>query len=355
MNVGPLSNDTVLVAREQNLSQRLRGATRRASGAALRREVNRALRDVTGAAWVGNFVIDRRADGHRTIADFELEARPATADTWLKLVGGTAPSGSVLKPDSSLQRRPFDLEHPHPDQVNRFRQLDQDLYRQRLRQKPIWDRYYAPLETADQLRMTVYSGRRFVRWVGCLLSGDESARFGPQLTRHLNRNADLVAAAFVQAAASERADLESGSRRIAILDADGHLLARTDSLRPWLRKRERTLAPVVHRLADTGQLVSRAWVDGWRLEITRLDGPSTPRWLVEVHPTEPVLLSRTAGLTPRQREVAELLVAGATYEEIARGLGISVNTVKYHARRVYHALDVTTRSELVAEWPTAEP
>ncbi len=56
---------------------------------------------------------------------------------------------------------------------------------------------------------------------------------------------------------------------------------------------------------------------------------------------------RVAGLTPRQREVGELLAKGLTNKEIARVLGISADTVKNHVAAILDVLDVTNRTEAV--------
>jgi DNA-binding CsgD family transcriptional regulator len=53
------------------------------------------------------------------------------------------------------------------------------------------------------------------------------------------------------------------------------------------------------------------------------------------------------GLPARSREVAELLIQGKQNKWIAWKLGISRDTVKYHVRRVYGVLGVSSRIELV--------
>ena len=53
-------------------------------------------------------------------------------------------------------------------------------------------------------------------------------------------------------------------------------------------------------------------------------------------------------LTPREREVARLLIRGATNDEIAQALWISRYTVKDHVKSVYAKLRVTSRAELSA-------
>jgi DNA-binding CsgD family transcriptional regulator len=55
------------------------------------------------------------------------------------------------------------------------------------------------------------------------------------------------------------------------------------------------------------------------------------------------------GLTPREREVAQLLVRGATNDEIARALWISRHTVKDHVKAIYAKLTVASRAELSAK------
>ncbi len=53
-------------------------------------------------------------------------------------------------------------------------------------------------------------------------------------------------------------------------------------------------------------------------------------------------------LTPREREVLALLVEGASNKAIARRLGISVHTAKFHVGRVIDKLDATGRTDAVA-------
>ncbi|MGH2611396.1 MAG: LuxR C-terminal-related transcriptional regulator, partial [Tepidiformaceae bacterium] len=54
-------------------------------------------------------------------------------------------------------------------------------------------------------------------------------------------------------------------------------------------------------------------------------------------------------LTPRQREVLDLIAAGATNGEIAERLGITLDGAKWHVREILSRLDVDSREE-AAEW-----
>ncbi|MFN2376277.1 MAG: response regulator transcription factor [Candidatus Binatia bacterium] len=58
-------------------------------------------------------------------------------------------------------------------------------------------------------------------------------------------------------------------------------------------------------------------------------------------------IHRLASLTPRERDVMSLLVAGGTSKEAASDLGISVRTVEGHRRRVLSKLGVTSAAQLV--------
>lgn len=53
-------------------------------------------------------------------------------------------------------------------------------------------------------------------------------------------------------------------------------------------------------------------------------------------------------LSAREREVLELLVEGASNKEIARRLGISAHTAKFHVRQITDKLDAVGRTDAVA-------
>jgi len=59
---------------------------------------------------------------------------------------------------------------------------------------------------------------------------------------------------------------------------------------------------------------------------------------------------QTVELSPREREVLELLARGYLYKEIAEMLKISVQTVNTYIRRVYEKLHVRSRAQAVAKY-----
>ena len=56
-----------------------------------------------------------------------------------------------------------------------------------------------------------------------------------------------------------------------------------------------------------------------------------------------------SGLTPREREVLALLAEGASNKLIARRLGISSHTAKFHVGSLLDKLDATGRTDAVAQ------
>ena len=53
------------------------------------------------------------------------------------------------------------------------------------------------------------------------------------------------------------------------------------------------------------------------------------------------------GITPREREILELIAAGLSNQEIADRLYVSQNTVKTHASRLFDKLDARRRTQAV--------
>jgi len=81
----------------------------------------------------------------------------------------------------------------------------------------------------------------------------------------------------------------------------------------------------------------------------RLVGPDEPADLVlAAAPETAAVQSAETPLTPREREVLALLAEGASNKLIARQLGISVHTAKFHVGQLLDKLDATGRTDAVA-------
>jgi DNA-binding NarL/FixJ family response regulator len=60
-------------------------------------------------------------------------------------------------------------------------------------------------------------------------------------------------------------------------------------------------------------------------------------------------LVSSSSLSPRERELLELIASGLTNKAVARRLDVSINTVKYHLASIFAKLDARTRAEAVSE------
>ena len=161
---------------------------------------------------------------------------------------------------------------------------------------------------------------------------------------------------------------------VIILGEDGSVRSVTDQARIWLeqfphdRGTSLELPVAVHAVAQRALAPSRPVPAGPPSARVRLasgqwltihaaalhaSGPGQEAVAVTLAPADAGELEslRLAlhGLTPREREVAQLLTRGATNDEIAQELWISRHTVKDHAKAVYAKLKVAGRAELSAK------
>lgn len=65
-------------------------------------------------------------------------------------------------------------------------------------------------------------------------------------------------------------------------------------------------------------------------------------------------VSKATILTDRQKEILQLLVDGKSYNEIAKQLFVSPETVKSHVKKLYQTLHVNNKSEAIAKYLKGE-
>jgi DNA-binding CsgD family transcriptional regulator len=80
----------------------------------------------------------------------------------------------------------------------------------------------------------------------------------------------------------------------------------------------------------------------------RLAAPGEPADVVLALPDAPPDTERETDFTAREREVLGLLAEGASNKTIARRLGISVHTAKFHVGSLIDKLDAIGRTDAVA-------
>lgn len=147
--------------------------------------------------------------------------------------------------------------------------------------------------------------------------------------RAIVRNAVL---AFVDAGDTRRVRIEWGCDGLHLLmgirdDGRGDIDAHDDVLRP-----------IVERVAHLGGTMRVASTPGWGTELS---------FEIPLDPPEP-LTALTEELTGREREILVRVAAGARNGEIARDLGISEHTVKFHVSKLLRRTGTRNRAELAA-------
>jgi DNA-binding CsgD family transcriptional regulator len=105
------------------------------------------------------------------------------------------------------------------------------------------------------------------------------------------------------------------------------------------RKRAKAVESLTAAIAEFDRLSARTWADRARQELNRVRGKR----------------DTASGLTPTQRNVATLVVAGNTNRQVADALFMSVHTVEAHLTAVYRALGVASRAELTRRFRDSDP
>jgi DNA-binding NarL/FixJ family response regulator len=78
------------------------------------------------------------------------------------------------------------------------------------------------------------------------------------------------------------------------------------------------------------------------------DDPALPRVPMAAGEADDGIGAEVEELTPREREVLDLVSRGFSNRRIAGQLGISVHTVKFHVSTIYGKLGATNRAEAVS-------
>ncbi len=240
------------------------------------------------------------------------------------------------------------LTHPELREQQDFLETAAIFPRSDWETAPYFEKVLARAGVQHQQRIMVYDGPRFVSYLGFTRNkgSPDFTRRDRQLLRPLvdaARNIILLADALDQRVDSEGpADLvfrPDGSLELASIAARLRL-QRSPSLRD-------ELGGAVRRM-DRGTPAGLDWLlHNDAVTLTRMDGEDGVRYLAHLRPASPVCTAGMSKLTPMQRHIADLLVAGASAPEVARMLGRSPDTVRTHIKDMHERLGVTSRAELI--------
>lgn len=179
--------------------------------------------------------------------------------------------------------------------------------------------------------------------------GDLDVQFvePPVTGRALPGDVAHAARAVVRTAVLALVDGGSAKRVRIQWDCDGRnlLVQLRDDGAGVLDVHDDTLRPIAERVVTLDGSVHVSSTPGWGsvLDITLPLDPS---------PAD-VEAPDDAELTPRERDVLRLVATGVGNREIAEGLGITVNTVKFHVANLLRKHGARTRAELAAVSPRA--
>ncbi|MBE9538825.1 MAG: helix-turn-helix transcriptional regulator [Proteobacteria bacterium] len=118
-------------------------------------------------------------------------------------------------------------------------------------------------------------------------------------------------------------------------------LERTQALRAFSKRDKSRLGEIAGTVAA---LVEQQWPTGVN---TRNGGPSEPRESnLHLHVENLLQQFGSSYLTPRERDVVQLILKGYPSKTAAQQLGISTQTEQVHRKNIYHKLGLSSHGEL---------
>jgi len=225
-----------------------------------------------------------------------------------------------------------------------------------LTRSPRFRDVFAPRGISDELRLVFHDGS--APW-GALVLLRSGGRFTPAETAEVAQLGTPFAGRLRRAllrGATGSAPSAGVPTGLVLCRADGRITemsAEAATLLAVVEPREvpQVVASVVakHR-AGGGASAALATADGrWlAFHVTAL-ASSLAVVVEQIRPHQLAeIVVRSAGLTPREREVLEQVLAGASTRQAARALALSEWTVQDHLKKVFAKFGVTSRAELLS-------
>ncbi|WP_051366369.1 response regulator transcription factor [Hamadaea tsunoensis] len=311
-------------------------------------------------------------------AEALLSAVPA--DVWCAVVldpstlldtGGVHRAGFPAE----VMPRLFEIEHAEQDDVDNLRALTRRTAPVSLLSRSTGgdlatSKYYreilAPLRLADELRVLLRDGEHtwgllvLCRSAGSPAFSDAELSVAAEVSRPVT-----VAARRSLLLTGVDDGLVDDAPGVVMLAADGTLLSVSPTAGAWLDQLGevrtgglphpvRAVVAAAHAAPDASAWSRvRTPAGTWAtIRAWRMSGPAGGGTVISVGPAEPGELTAIVldayGLTPRERDVTQLVLLGRSGAQIGDRLGLSVYTVQDHLKSVFDKTGVRSRRDLVS-------
>ncbi|MBX3724169.1 MAG: response regulator transcription factor [Turneriella sp.] len=200
---------------------------------------------------------------------------------------------------------------------------------------------------------------------------EDRAEVAGRLREQLLAASDFVFSAYYANAEQALAGIEKDACDLLLLDIGLPGMSGVDAI-PFLLKTRPPLKIVVLTVFENPSLITRALGYGAKgyllkgisaellhaeLKVVMLGGSAltaaVAAQLMEKFET-PAEAPDTASLTPREKEVLNLLALGMTYTDCADDLEISPHTVRRHIENIYAKLNINSRAEIIRLFQNAD-
>ncbi len=262
----------------------------------------------------------------------------------IETVGISAGGGLKALEGEPIERDPVDLERPGRSHTGTLVRTAVDPVLGPAHHRQV----YGPAGLNHELSMLIYENGRFI---GRVVAVGGRRGFMSSAPRYWNGVRAEMARVIREVEYQRRQQLPVSSGTF-IVDQGRRVEFATEGAWPWLSEPE-----FRERFAQLGvPSDSRPRLAGdAEVRVIPMTSPGRRGLMVEISPAAPVMLAADGVLTPTQRRVAEYACHGATTQEIASTMRMSVETVRTHIREVYRRLEVGSRVELASKIrPTAE-
>ena len=263
------------------------------------------------------------------------------AENWWLMKDGVAPGGfDSDSSDDALGMRDgqWCLQAPSRRHFNKFCWLEEDIAQLAPWQRTAaFDSLYAANEFEAQYRSVFVDHGKIIGWTGFLWKS--RPRHLDRLESRIDERTAEIRELLIQQhhvpEQSHRMLIDDANEQVA-LDPEAESIFDADTLRALrvrCRRQKNEAAPTYFHAS-------------YGITPVPMQGEDGHATLLLIDPLQPVEVDMRKAMTSLQRRVAGLVSEGNSNREVAEVLDVSVNTVKYHLKRIYPIVGVSNRVEL---------